>query len=242
MIAAPMFHSWGGLHLSLGDRARLDDRAAPPLRSRGDARRWSPSTSCQALAVVPVMLQRILELEPETIAEYDTSSLRDHRGQRLRAAGRAGDQGDGRVRRRPLQPLRLDRGRLGDDRDAGRPARRCRAPPAAAVRHRRQALRRARPRGAPRARPAGSSSATSRRFDGYTGGGDKEMIDGLMSHRRRRPLRRGAAVRRRPRRRHDRLGRRERLPARGRGPARRATTASTRSRSSASPTSSSASA
>ena len=41
-------------------------------------------------------------------------------------------------------------------------------------------------------------------------------------HRRRRPLRRRrAALHRRPRRRDDRLRRRERLPARGRGPARR---------------------
>ena len=60
-------------------------------------------------------------------------------------------------------------------------------------------------------------------FEGYTGGGNKAAIDGPAVVRRRRPLRpRRAAVHRRPRRRHDRLGRRERVPGRGRGPARRA--------------------
>ena len=39
MIAAPMFHSWGFAHFTLGVAARLDARAAPPLRPRGDAPR-----------------------------------------------------------------------------------------------------------------------------------------------------------------------------------------------------------
>ena len=60
--------------------------------------------------------------------------------------------------------------------------------------------------------------------------------------RRRRPLRRRRApVHRRPRRRHDRLGRRERLPRRGRGPARGPRRRSPRRPCSASRTSSSAS-
>ena len=80
-------------------------------------------------------------------------------------------------------------------------------------------------------------------FEGYTGGGNKDEIDGLLSsgdvghfdeH--------GPPVHRRPRRRHDRLRRRERLPGRGRGPAARATRTSPTWRSSASRTRSSASA
>ena len=71
-------------------------------------------------------------------------------------------------------------------------------------------------------RPAGSSSATSSQFEGYTGGGSKEEVGGLMSsgdvghfdEQR-------SAVHRRPRRRDDRLRRRERVPGRGRGAARR---------------------
>jgi acyl-CoA synthetase (AMP-forming)/AMP-acid ligase II/carbon monoxide dehydrogenase subunit G len=74
-IAAPLFHSWGFAHFSLGLilgmtyvlRRKFDPEAclAEVARSRADA-----------LAVVPVMIQRILELPEETIAKYDTSSLR----------------------------------------------------------------------------------------------------------------------------------------------------------------------
>ena len=58
-------------------------------------------------------------------------------------------------------------------------------------------------------------------FEGYTGGGGKDVIEGLMSSGDVGHFDDdGPPVRRRPRRRHDRLGRRERLPAGGRGPAR----------------------
>ena len=59
-------------------------------------------------------------------------------------------------------------------------------------------------------------------FEGYTGGGGKDIVDGMLSSGdvghfdERRP-----PVHRRPRRRDDRLRGRERLPAGGRGPARR---------------------
>jgi fatty-acyl-CoA synthase len=74
-VAAPLFHSWGFAHFSLGLilgmtyvlRRKFDPEAclAEVARSRADA-----------LAVVPVMMQRILELPEETIAKYDTSSLK----------------------------------------------------------------------------------------------------------------------------------------------------------------------
>ena len=68
------------------------------------------------------------------------------------------------------------------------------------------------------------------------------QVDGPDVLRRRRPLRlRGPAVHRRTRRRDDRLGRRERVPGRGRGAARRATRRSRRRRRSASRTRSSGS-
>ena len=74
MIAAPMFHSWGGLHLSLaivlGSTVVLRRHFDPESTLEAVA-----DHKCQALAVVPVMLLRILELEPETIAKYDCSSL-----------------------------------------------------------------------------------------------------------------------------------------------------------------------
>jgi acyl-CoA synthetase (AMP-forming)/AMP-acid ligase II len=75
LIAAPLFHSWGYAHFTLG----LALSSTLVLQRRFDAEatlaavaRWRPS----ALIVVPVMLTRILELGPERIARQDTSSLR----------------------------------------------------------------------------------------------------------------------------------------------------------------------
>jgi fatty-acyl-CoA synthase len=75
MIAAPLFHSWGFAHFSIG----LSLSSTYVLR-----RKFDPEGTLQAVAdsrataliVVPVMLQRILELPEETIAKYDLSSLK----------------------------------------------------------------------------------------------------------------------------------------------------------------------
>jgi fatty-acyl-CoA synthase len=75
MIAAPMFHSWGYAHFLL---------SLPLLSTLVLRRKFDPEETLKALAehrasalvVVPVMLQRILELPPETIASYDVSSLK----------------------------------------------------------------------------------------------------------------------------------------------------------------------
>ena len=75
VIAAPMFHSWGFAHFTL---------ALPLASTLVLRRRFDPEDTLRAvahhrataLAVVPVMLQRILELGPETIAKYDLSSLK----------------------------------------------------------------------------------------------------------------------------------------------------------------------
>ncbi|HXR13800.1 MAG TPA: AMP-binding protein [Solirubrobacteraceae bacterium] len=75
LIAAPLFHSWGYAHYTLA----LALSSTLVLQRRFDAEatlaaiaRHRPS----ALIVVPVMLTRILELGPELISHYDTSSLR----------------------------------------------------------------------------------------------------------------------------------------------------------------------
>ena len=145
-IAAPLFHSWGFAHFSLGLilantyvlRRKFDPETclAEVARSRADA-----------LAVVPVMIQRILDLPEETRSEVRRLVAERGGGERLRAARRSRHALDGRVRRQPLQPLRLHRGGLGLDRHAGGHARRPgdRRPPAA--RDHREALRRGRPRG-----------------------------------------------------------------------------------------------
>ncbi len=75
MIAAPLFHSWGFFHFIMS----LPTASTMVLR-----RRFDPEGTLQAvqesraevLAAVPVMIQRILGLPDETLARYDLSSLR----------------------------------------------------------------------------------------------------------------------------------------------------------------------
>jgi fatty-acyl-CoA synthase len=75
MIAAPMFHSWGFAHFTLA----LPLSSTLVLRRRFDPQdtlRAVAEHRATALAVVPVMLQRILELPIETIKSYDTHALK----------------------------------------------------------------------------------------------------------------------------------------------------------------------
>ena len=75
VIAAPLFHSWGFSHLAIG----LSLRSTFVLRRRFEpeqALRAIAEHGAGALVVVPVMLQRILELPAEARARYDTSVLR----------------------------------------------------------------------------------------------------------------------------------------------------------------------
>jgi fatty-acyl-CoA synthase len=75
MIAAPMFHSWGYAHFLL---------SLPLLSTLVLRRKFDPEETLKAIAqhratalvVVPVMLQRILELPRETISSYDVSCLK----------------------------------------------------------------------------------------------------------------------------------------------------------------------
>jgi acyl-CoA synthetase (AMP-forming)/AMP-acid ligase II len=75
MIAAPMFHSWGFVHFTLGMslsstlvlNRKFDPEATLSLTAQHE---------CAALIVVPVMMQRILELPDETLHRYDLSSVR----------------------------------------------------------------------------------------------------------------------------------------------------------------------
>ena len=159
MIAAPMFHSWGFVHFTLG----MGLGSTLVLRRKFDPEDTLSATAqheCTALVVVPVMLQRIMELPAETIDRYDLGALRVIAASGSALPGELARAGHGPLRRRPLQPLRLDRGRVGDDRDARGPARRPGHRRAPAARHGGQAPRRGRRRGRPRARPGGSSSAT----------------------------------------------------------------------------------
>ena len=73
-IAAPLFHTWGFAHLALAMllgstvvlRRRFDPEGA--LAAIQDER-------CESVVVIPVMLQRILALPEETLAAYDLSRV-----------------------------------------------------------------------------------------------------------------------------------------------------------------------
>jgi len=75
VIAAPMFHSWGLAHfnlaLPLGSTLVLHRRFDPEQTLRAVAQHRAST-----LVVVPVMLQRIMDLGEETIARYDVRGLR----------------------------------------------------------------------------------------------------------------------------------------------------------------------
>jgi acyl-CoA synthetase (AMP-forming)/AMP-acid ligase II len=75
MIAAPMFHSWGFAHFTLG----LPLASTLVLRRKFDPEETLRAVAehrASALVLVPVMLQRILDLPSETIARYDVHSLK----------------------------------------------------------------------------------------------------------------------------------------------------------------------
>ena len=75
MIAAPLFHSWGFFHFVMS----LPTAATIVLRRRFDPEetlRAVQEHRAQVLGAVPVMIQRILQLPEETLDRYDLSSLR----------------------------------------------------------------------------------------------------------------------------------------------------------------------
>jgi acyl-CoA synthetase (AMP-forming)/AMP-acid ligase II/carbon monoxide dehydrogenase subunit G len=74
-IAAPLFHSWGFAHFSLG----LILGTTLVLRRKFDPESCLAEVArhrCDSLVVVPVMMQRILELPEDVRSKYDVSSLR----------------------------------------------------------------------------------------------------------------------------------------------------------------------
>jgi fatty-acyl-CoA synthase len=75
VIAAPLFHAWGlgnfALALGLGSETIVRRRFDPEATLADIA-----DNHAQALVVVPVMLQRILELDPAIREKYDTRRLR----------------------------------------------------------------------------------------------------------------------------------------------------------------------
>jgi fatty-acyl-CoA synthase len=174
-----MFHSWGFGHFTLA----LPLSSTIVLRRRFDPEetlRVVAQHRATALAVVPVMLQRILELPAETIARYDVSCLKIIAlsgsalpGElALRAMDTFGDvlynlYGSTEVAWATIaQPadLRAAPGTAGK-------------PPLGTV----VKLLDESGREVPRGSRGRIFAANEMVFDGYTGGGGKEIVDGLMS-------------------------------------------------------------
>jgi acyl-CoA synthetase (AMP-forming)/AMP-acid ligase II len=75
MIAAPLFHAWGFAHFTLAMglcttvvlKRKFDPEATLSLTAQHQ---------CSGLVVVPIMLQRILELDDEVLRRYDLAALK----------------------------------------------------------------------------------------------------------------------------------------------------------------------
>jgi fatty-acyl-CoA synthase len=179
VVAAPMFHSWGFANMSLGlllGSSFVMRRRFDPEAVLADVARHRASV----LVAVPVMLQRILDLPTEVRRRYDTSSLRivplsgsaipagiverwmDEFGDNL--YNLYGSTEVGWVSIATPEDLRAD------PTTAGRP------PLHTVVR-----LLDERGREVPTGHTGRIFVGSELLFEGYTGGGGKEVIDGLMS-------------------------------------------------------------
>jgi acyl-CoA synthetase (AMP-forming)/AMP-acid ligase II len=179
LIIAPTFHSWGGMHLLI---------AAQLGCTVGLSRRFDPRGTLEAIqnvrpqvmAVVPVMMQRILDLGPEIISDYDTSSLE--------AVCASGSALPGELATRWMDTFGDNIYNLYGSTEVAQASiampDELRAAPGTAGRP---------PRGvvvrilddAGKEVPTGTIGrifvGNENQFEGYTGGGNKEIIDGLMS-------------------------------------------------------------
>ena len=75
MFAAPLFHAWGFLQVNMGQLLS----STYVLRRKFDPEKTLEAVqenNATALVIVPVMLQRILDLDEETRDKYDVSSLK----------------------------------------------------------------------------------------------------------------------------------------------------------------------
>jgi acyl-CoA synthetase (AMP-forming)/AMP-acid ligase II len=178
-IAAPLFHSWGFAHFSLA----MALGSTLVLR-----RKWTPEGmlnavaehQCTALVVVPVMLQRTLELADEVIDKYDVSSLK--------VIGASGSALPGELALRVMDHFgdvlynlygstEVAWATVATPKDMRAAPGTAGKPPFGTV------VRLYDPDGKPVA--AGETGrifvGNEMAFEGYTGGGGKDLIDGLLS-------------------------------------------------------------
>ncbi len=179
-IAAPLFHTWGFAHLALGmllgTTAVLRRRFEPE-----ECLQLIQGERCHSVVVIPVMLQRIMALPKETLDAFDLSSVRvvsssgsalpgdlatawmDEYGDHLYSTYGSTEVAYGSI----ATPADL----RAAPSTAGRP------PVGTVVKIYDQEGH----RGAPPGESGRIFVGNSLLFEGYTGGGNKDMIDGLMS-------------------------------------------------------------
>jgi fatty-acyl-CoA synthase len=179
MIAAPMFHSWGFAHFTLG----LALSSTLVLRRRFDPEDTLAATAeshASALVVVPVMLQRMLELDPAVIERYD---LHD-----LRVIAASGSTLPGELALRVMDTFgdilynlygstEVAWATIATPEDLRKAPGTAGKPPLGTT------VRLYDEHGIPsrRGEPGRIFVANEMLFEGYTGGGNKQVIDGLMS-------------------------------------------------------------
>jgi acyl-CoA synthetase (AMP-forming)/AMP-acid ligase II len=178
-IAAPMFHSWGYAHFTLS----LPLASTLVLRRRFDPEQTLSDVArhrATALAVVPVMLQRILELPAETIERYDLSSLR--------IVAASGSALPGELATRVMDALgdvvynlygstEVAWATIATPQDLRAAPGTAGRPPLGTV----VKLLDAEGREVPQGQRGRIFAANEMVFEGYTGGGSKEVVRGLMS-------------------------------------------------------------
>ncbi len=179
LVCAPIFHGWGLVNFAMGNlfaNTLIMQRRFDPER----VLQAIEEHRVEAMAVVPVMLSRILALEPSVIRKYDTSSLR-----RVVCSGSAlagdlavhwmntfGDilynmYGSTEVSVATIAMPSELRAAPGT---AGRP------PLGTTV-----CIYDDEDKPVPRGTTGRIFVGNSQQFEGYTGGGGKKMLDGLMS-------------------------------------------------------------
>ena len=181
MLAAPMFHSWGFAHFLLG----MSLTSTYILQRKFDPEETLKAIAeyeATALVVVPVMMQRILQLPEETLDKYDLPSLRVTAASGSALPGQLAEKwmdhfGDNLYNLYGSTEVAWATIATPEDLRA--------APGTAGLPPRGTVVKivdeRGQGRGRRRARPAACSSATSMAFEGYTGGGGKDVYEGLLS-------------------------------------------------------------
>ncbi|WP_370248218.1 AMP-binding protein [Nocardioides sp.] len=178
-IAAPLFHTWGFAHLALA----MLLGSTVVLRRRFDPEQFLEVVQhhrCESAVVIPVMLQRIMALPPQVRDRYDLTSL-----QVVASSGSAipGDLatrwmdqfGDNLYSTYGSTEVAYAAIATPEDLRAN-PATAGHPPYATVVR-----ILDDRGREVPQGTPGRIFVGNGLLFEGYTGGGHKEVIDGLMS-------------------------------------------------------------